>query len=261
MVGLNNVDNTSDLNKPVSTAVQSSLDLKANLASPTFTGTVSGSFSGSLAGNATTATNLASGSSGSLPYQTASGTTAMIGIGTIGQVLSVVGGLPTWSSVLATNGFINMITMGSNYAASNTVSFNATVAGINPIERILSATNAGFKHIQQANCGIELDANNSLYNVKKTGTYKIELSLYVRTATAGYDVLTSFRLKGSPTINGFRIANSGITVGAPWYAQTNLNFCIQMDENDYFDFLSTGVGGTYNASLMNGSSICITRIE
>ena len=41
-VGLNNVDNTSDLNKPVSTAQQSALDLKSNLNSPTFTGTVGG---------------------------------------------------------------------------------------------------------------------------------------------------------------------------------------------------------------------------
>jgi hypothetical protein len=38
-VGLGNVDNTSDANKPVSTAGQTALDLKANLASPTFTGT------------------------------------------------------------------------------------------------------------------------------------------------------------------------------------------------------------------------------
>jgi hypothetical protein len=41
-VGLSNVDNTSDSGKPVSTAQQTALDLKANLASPTFTGTVSG---------------------------------------------------------------------------------------------------------------------------------------------------------------------------------------------------------------------------
>jgi hypothetical protein len=41
-VGLGSVDNTSDANKPVSTAQQTALDLKANLASPTFTGTVSG---------------------------------------------------------------------------------------------------------------------------------------------------------------------------------------------------------------------------
>jgi len=41
-VGLGNVDNSSDANKPVSTAQQTALDLKAPLASPTFTGTVSG---------------------------------------------------------------------------------------------------------------------------------------------------------------------------------------------------------------------------
>jgi hypothetical protein len=39
-VGLGNVDNTSDANKPVSTAAQTALDLKAPLSSPTFTGTV-----------------------------------------------------------------------------------------------------------------------------------------------------------------------------------------------------------------------------
>jgi len=39
-VGLANVDNTSDANKPVSTATQTELDLKAPKASPTFTGTV-----------------------------------------------------------------------------------------------------------------------------------------------------------------------------------------------------------------------------
>lgn len=37
-VGLGNVDNTSDLNKPISTATQTALDLKAPLASPTLTG-------------------------------------------------------------------------------------------------------------------------------------------------------------------------------------------------------------------------------
>ncbi|MEN9907451.1 MAG: hypothetical protein RLZZ540_592, partial [Bacteroidota bacterium] len=49
MVGLSNVDNTSDANKPVSTATQTALDLKAPLASPTFTGTVTAS--GTLTAN------------------------------------------------------------------------------------------------------------------------------------------------------------------------------------------------------------------
>ncbi len=41
-VGLGNVDNTTDAAKPISTATQTALNLKAPLASPTFTGTVSG---------------------------------------------------------------------------------------------------------------------------------------------------------------------------------------------------------------------------
>ena len=48
-VGLANVDNTTDLLKPVSTATQTALNLKANLANPTFTGTVGGLIS--ISGN------------------------------------------------------------------------------------------------------------------------------------------------------------------------------------------------------------------
>lgn len=42
MVGLTNVDDTTDAGKPVSTATQTALNLKANLASPVFTGNVTG---------------------------------------------------------------------------------------------------------------------------------------------------------------------------------------------------------------------------
>jgi hypothetical protein len=44
-----------------------------------------------------TATNLAGGSNGTIPYQTASGTTAMLAVGTPGQLLQTNGaGAPTW---------------------------------------------------------------------------------------------------------------------------------------------------------------------
>ena len=42
MVGLSEVDNTSDANKPISSSTQIALNLKANAHNPTFTGTVSG---------------------------------------------------------------------------------------------------------------------------------------------------------------------------------------------------------------------------
>ncbi len=79
MVGLGNVNNTADADKPISSATQtaldgkattaalalkadqSSVDLKAPLASPTFTGTVTApTFVGALSGNATTATTAGS---------------------------------------------------------------------------------------------------------------------------------------------------------------------------------------------------------
>ena len=51
---------------------------------------------------ATTATNLASGSAGTIPYQSASGTTAMLAAGTSGQVLTSAGAAaPTWSTPAA----------------------------------------------------------------------------------------------------------------------------------------------------------------
>mgnify|MGYP007125363510 CR=1 FL=1 len=101
MVGLGSVDNTSDSAKPVSTAQQTALDLKANLASPTFTGTVTApTFSGALTGNATTATtstNLANGSAGTIPYQTAANTTAQLAAGTSGNMLQCNGAsAPSW---------------------------------------------------------------------------------------------------------------------------------------------------------------------
>jgi len=58
-VGLGNVDNTSDANKPVSSAAQTALDLKAPKANPTFTGTVNAAdltLSGNLTVNGTTTT-------------------------------------------------------------------------------------------------------------------------------------------------------------------------------------------------------------
>ncbi|MCE4217943.1 hypothetical protein [Aquirufa antheringensis] len=56
-------------------------------------------FTGTLSGTATTATNLAGGVAGSIPYQTAAGTTAMIPVGSANQVLtSVAGGTYTWTT-------------------------------------------------------------------------------------------------------------------------------------------------------------------
>jgi len=97
---------------------------------PTFNQNTTGNAAtATLATTATTATNLAGGAAGSLPYQSAIATTAMLGIGTTGQVLRVTAGLPAWgtdytgtvSSVSFTGGLITV--------ANSTTTPALTVAG------------------------------------------------------------------------------------------------------------------------------------
>lgn len=77
----------------------------ANTASKIVARDASGNFSAgtitaSLSGNATSATNLAGGGAGQVPYQSASGTTAMLAAGTSGQVLQSNGAsAPSWTTL------------------------------------------------------------------------------------------------------------------------------------------------------------------
>ena len=48
--------------------------------------------------SATTATNLAGGANGSVPYQTGSGATTFLAAGTNGYVMTLAGGVPTWAA-------------------------------------------------------------------------------------------------------------------------------------------------------------------
>ena len=45
-----------------------------------------------------TATNIAGGANGSVPYQTGSGATTMLAAGTDGYVLTLASGVPTWAA-------------------------------------------------------------------------------------------------------------------------------------------------------------------
>ena len=73
----------------------------------TGTGFYGGSFNGSAnqtltlntATLMTTAVNLVGGAAGSLPYQTAAGTTTMLGLGTSGYVLTAGASAPAWSAI------------------------------------------------------------------------------------------------------------------------------------------------------------------
>jgi hypothetical protein len=88
-------------------------------------------------GTAATATNLASGSAGTIPYQTASGTTAMLAVGTTGQVLTSNGAAaPTWATASGGGGtatgtsYTNPTAAGTAAAAFGSGSSAATLNSI-----------------------------------------------------------------------------------------------------------------------------------
>ena len=115
-VGLGNVDNTSDTNKPVSTAQGTAIALKANIASPTFTGTPA-------APTATLGTN-----------STQLATTAFVNA-------AVTAGT---SGVASIGGATGAITLGSNLSIASNVLLNGASAlgNIQGLKTLNNATDA-----------------------------------------------------------------------------------------------------------------------
>jgi hypothetical protein len=96
------------------------------------TGTYSINISGNAATatTATTANNLAGGAAGSLPYQSAANTTAFLGIGSNGQVLTVSGGVPTWANVSYTETDpVWTADKAGNTTVTGNWTFNNTITG------------------------------------------------------------------------------------------------------------------------------------
>ena len=96
MIGLSNVDNTSDADKPISTATQNALYLKANIASPSFTGRIS------TTGNAVITQNITVGGNG-----------------------AIIGNLMVSTSI-----YENGASLSSVYAPIASPTFTGTVSGI-----------------------------------------------------------------------------------------------------------------------------------
>jgi hypothetical protein len=82
--------------------------------------------------SATTATNIAGGAAGSLPYQSASGTTTLLAAGTDGYVLKLASGVPTWAA--STSGTVTSVSgtgtvSGISLSGTVTSTGNLTLGG------------------------------------------------------------------------------------------------------------------------------------
>ncbi len=188
MVGLSNVDNTSDASKPISTAVTTALALKAPIASPSFTGSVS--FTGATFVNFTGVNVSGLGTSASLPPQS----------GNQGKYLTTNGTDPSWSTITLSD-YLTTINAASTY---------------------LTITNAQSNYVQESNLTntldsyvLEADRNANL------GFAGLTSSGYILPRVIQDTSITNAKLEKSYiTINGSNI-NLGDSVQTKTYSNFN----------------------------------------
>ena len=145
------------------TLVTPALGTPSALVGTNITGTAAGL---SIGGTAATATNLAGGSNGTIPYQSASGTTQMLAVGSSGQFLQSQGaGAPTWVTTVATATIPRSTRTSNTILASSDASTLVVITSGTFTQTFTAASTLGsgwFCYIQNLGTGdITLDPNGS----------------------------------------------------------------------------------------------------
>ena len=277
MVGLANVCNTSDASKPVSTAQQSSLNLKANLTSPIFIDSVTVvgnlSASGNLSGANIVGNNVFSGGLAvctSVPAQT----------------------IPTLQAVTTQgNTTTNSLSIGdlsaTNVKASNNLTTNTLSAGDIRVGKITGGTNtnasgnnsfvgSGNNNTASGNCssivggagnvasGTRSSIGNG-YNSTASGNYSAIVSGRKAYAVGSYSFIGGSgyqnRAKCSNSFIGNGIynctngQNASVVNGYYNHALGNCSSIVGGTRNKACASTSTVVGGSYNCAIGVSSSI------
>ena len=125
-------------------------DGSQNVSAVTFTGALVGNAStATTATSAGKATNIAGGLGGSIPYQTAVDTTALLANGTAGQVLTSQGTTlaPTWTTLTPASTPTLSAVLTAGNTATNSITLNNTGVGANTI-KLLPNNGATDPHIE-----------------------------------------------------------------------------------------------------------------
>ena len=240
-VGLGNVDNTSDANKPVSTAGQTALDLKANLASPTFTGTVTLPDNTVALGTKTTGNyveSLVAGTGITLSNNSGESATPTIAIG----------------QAVATNSnvtFNDLIVSGNLTVSGTTTSINTETLTVDDNIIVL---NNNVTSTPTENAGIEIERGTSanvLIRWNETND-KWELT---NDGTAYSDIATASSVATATTLSVDNLTDATITSAA---AGQFLKYNGSAWVNDAID-LTTDTVGDYVATLTAGTGITLTN--
>ena len=193
---VDNTDAVTSVNGYTGTVVLAASDVGA----PTTSGTgATGTWAIGISGNAataTTSTNIAGGASGSLPYQSAASTTAMIAAGTNGYLLTMSAGIPSWQPAPATG--------------VTTISFDTT--GLTPATATSGAITVGGTLVA-ANGGTgqsSYTVGDLLYASGSTAISKLGVGTngYILTVSGG---LPSWQAAPATGVTSFSGGTTGLT--------------------------------------------------
>lgn len=254
------------------TSASTAADARTNLVVPSKTGDgASGTWNIDITGNAdtaTTSTNLAAGATGSLPYQSATGTTSMLAIGTSQQVLVSNGATPIWQNLSET---------ATGVAAKVTVTDRKTETATHYLTFIdgsdIDLNNPNPNFIYSGNKSVYIDTVSLKYNSNanilsadnfegslRGSIYSPDASQYILDRGTGDGSNASFignsatatQLKNSRTIS-----LTGIIVGSASFDGT-ANASINTTISSSFEIaLGSNTTGNYVASLAAGTNITL----
>jgi len=199
MVGLGNVDNTSDANKPVSTATQTALDLKANLAGPTFTGNVT-------LPSTTSIGNVSATELGYVDGVTSSIQTQLDAKASTTSLTNVTNGTTAFTEVNV-NSVAKQIaaTTGNIATAAATTAYAWAKASYRSGEFLVKAKNGN--HTEVAKIMVTLDSSDNVYITE----YGMSSTSGVSLQTVSADVSgTDVRIRVTPANNNTEVLITGI---------------------------------------------------
>jgi len=217
------------------------------------------------ANTATTATNIAGGAAGAVPYQSASGTTALLSAGTSGFVLKSNGSsAPSWVSVTDVIPTLNQNTTGNaNTATTATTATNLAGGGVGQVPyqtgsgatAMLAAGTAGY--VLKSNGSAAPSWSQVNISSETTGT------LPVASGGSGAATFTAGVLKANGTNQFFTVAApNGDLVGTnDSQTLTNKTFGSGTTFSSTIGVASGGTGATtYTAGILkaNGTSAFTT---
>jgi hypothetical protein len=158
-----------------------------------------------------TATNIAGGASGSIPYQTGSGATSLLAKGTDGQILQLANGLPTWANS-STSGLLfvttnNNLGIGDNKTLASATGGTNIAIGSNALGNYYTGGISGSNNV-----GIGKDAGDN--NTSGSGNIYLGLQAGITNQTGSSNTFIGYNTTTSANQTSINSVSNSIAIGA-----------------------------------------------